>query len=634
MPTRPSHRANAPFLPIIDNPETLRTLPRSALPQVADELREELLAIVAETGGHLGAGLGVVELTVALHYVYDTPRDRLIWDVSHQCYPHKILTGRREAMRALRQKGGPAGFTSRNESPYDPFGTAHSSTSLSAGLGFAVARDLNATEEHVVAVIGDGALTGGLAMEGLNNIGAEQRRLVIVLNDNNMSIAPPSGAVAQHLAILRRQMPDKDARQEAFARDPLPRFVSGSTIFDAFGLTYCGPFDGHDVDEMVRVLEAARRHPTGPVVVHVRTDKGHGYAPALKASDRYHSVSPFDIASGQQRKSASRARSYTSVFSEALIAEAHRDERVVAITAAMPSGTGLDTFGKVFPNRCFDAGIAEQHAVTFAAALAADGMRPFAAIYSTFLQRAYDQIVHDVAIQRLPVRFAIDRAGLVGQDGMTHQGAFDIAMLGCLPHFVLMAAGDEAELARMVATACEIDDRPCAFRFPRGDGIGVPVALPAEPIEIGRGRVIVQGDDACILSYGSRLPAALEAARALEGLGVSVTVADARFAKPIDDDLVARLAREHTVLITLEEGSVGGFATQVVDSLMRQRLEQLLARVRSLHLPDEFIDHDSPASQVARAGLDAESIAARVMAEVAPVNGRWHLRELRERVNA
>jgi len=596
----------------IGSPSDLRRLSRLDLTAIASEVRGELIASVSRTGGHLGAGLGVVELTVALHYVFDTPTDKLVWDVSHQCYPHKILTGRRSGMQRLRQRGGPSGFTCRQESPFDPFGAAHSSTAISASLGLATARDLSGDSHHVVAVVGDSAMSGGLAMEGLNNAGAHKRRLIIVLNDNNMSIAEPTGALAEHLRLLREQMPEVEKRRKALGEHQLPRFVAGSTLFEAFGIHYAGPFDGHDVDEMVTVLSQARDAAVGPILLHVVTEKGHGYSPAVSAADRYHSVSPFDVPTGRQLKSKSGARSYTSVFAEALIQAAARDERIVAVGAAMPTGTGLDAFAEAFPDRCFDVGIAEQHAVTFCAGLASSGMKPFAAIYSTFLQRAYDQIVHDVAIQSLPVRFAIDRAGVVGQDGVTHQGSYDITMLACLPRFVLMAPSDEAELAHMVATAVEIDDRPSALRFPRGEGVGVDIPAERQPFDIGRGRIVKPGGGIAILSFGARLSAALAAACSLEGLGVSVTVADARFAKPIDDRLIAELARDHPLLAIVEEGAIGGFATQVVDSLVRQKLDRYLSRLLPMHLPDFFLDHDTPASQLARAGLDGEAIAVRI----------------------
>ncbi len=618
---RDADAGRSPLLAAIEGPADLRRLPRGELRALADQVRAEMIDIVSGTGGHLGAGLGVVELTVALHYVFETPDDKLIWDVSHQCYPHKILTGRREALRAVRKGGGPAGFTCRKESAFDPFGAAHSSTAISAALGFAAARDYAGRDNSIVAIVGDGAMSGGMAFEGLNNAGASGRRLVVVLNDNDMSIAPPSGALSTYLRELRAAMPDGAARRAALADGPgLPSFAPTRTLFEDLGFAYCGPFDGHDVDEMVDVLERARAHD-GPILVHALTVKGKGYAPAEASADCYHGVATFDVATGEQKKAAPKAPSYTGVFAQSLIREADEDPRIVAITAAMPSGTGLDKFAAAHPGRCYDAGIAEQHAVTFCAGLAAEGYRPFAAIYSTFLQRAYDQIVHDVAIQRLPVRFAIDRAGMVGADGVTHQGAYDVAYLGCLPGFVLMAPADEAELVHMIATAARIDDRPSAVRFPRGEGTGVPLPERGRPLEIGRGRVLREGTDLAILSYGTRLADALVAARLLAEDGLSVTVADARFAKPIDDDLVRRLALEHPLLMVLEEGAIGGFSTQVVDSLVRQGLGDKAARLMPCHLPDRFIEHDAPVNQVAKAGLDGESLAERARLALRTVAG-------------
>ncbi len=599
------------FLDGIASPTDLRNMPRSALPQLSDELRQEIVQIVSQTGGHLGAGLGVIELTIALHYAFDTPQDKLIWDVSHQCYPHKVLTGRRAGMRRIRQGGGLSGFTSRKESAFDPFGAAHSSTAVSAALGYAAARDLEGGNNAVIAIVGDGAISGGMAYEGLNNLGAQRRRMIVVLNDNNMSIAPPSGALVDYFAKLRARMPEADQRAAAIDEHRLPSFVDEETLFDDLGLRYAGPFDGHNVDELVKVFEAARAYD-GPLLLHVVTEKGKGYAPAASSDDKYHGVSKFDIETGQQHKGTAKAPSYTSVFAQALINEATADEKVVAVTAAMPSGTGLDRFGKAFPDRCFDAGIAEQHAVTFCAGLACEGFRPFAAIYSTFLQRAFDQIVHDVAIQRLPVRFAIDRAGMVGADGVTHQGSYDITYLACLPDFVVMAAANEVELVRMVATAAQIDDRPSAFRYPRGEATGLELPETAQPLEIGKGRIVREGTSVAILSYGARLAAALEAAGQLSRIGLSTTVADARFAKPIDDRLVARLVRDHAVVVTLEEGAIGGFSSQVMDSMRRQRMSDAMARIVPMYLPDAFIDHDAPALQVARAELDAKAIVMRV----------------------
>ncbi|MBI1386563.1 MAG: 1-deoxy-D-xylulose-5-phosphate synthase [Rhizobiales bacterium] len=612
----------------ISTPSDLRRLPVTSLRRVCDELRRDLIAVVSRTGGHLGSGLGVVELTVALHYVFDTPRDKLLWDVSHQCYPHKLLTGRRGEMERLRLLGGPSGFTCRAESQYDPFGAAHSSTAISAGLGFATARDLAGGSGEVVSVVGDGAMTGGMAFEALNNLGAEGRRLIVVLNDNDMSIAEPSGALASHLRRLRARMPDRVTRHAALSSVGLSSFSAEPTLFDALGVPYFGPYDGHDIDEMIAVLKAARAHGPGPLLIHVLTEKGHGYAPAANAADRGHGVSRFDVATGVQNKPVSVAPAYTSVFASALVAEAERHHSIVAVTAAMPSGTGLDRFAKAFPDRTFDVGIAEQHGVTFCAGLAAAGMKPFAAIYSTFLQRGYDQVVHDVAIQRLPVRFAIDRAGLVGPDGVTHHGSYDVTYLGCLPGFVLMAAGDEADLMHMVATAAVIDDRPSAVRYPRGEGLGVPLPARGEPLEIGRGRVSREGCDLAILSYGALLGEALQAAEALAKVGISVTVADARFAKPLDDELVRRLLATHRCLLMLEEGAVGGFFSQVCLGLERLGLEGASGRVKSMHLPDAFIHHDSRDGQLASARLGASAIVARVLLALDRPAHRSELAEL------
>ena len=570
-----SEVSKTPLLDRVRVPRDLKNLSADQLKQLAGELRSETIDAVAKTGGHLGAGLGVVELTVALHYVFDTPDDRLIWDVGHQSYPHKILTGRRDRIRTLRQGGGLSGFTKRAESEYDPFGAAHSSTSISAALGMAVARDLDGKKHNVVAVIGDGAMSAGMAYEAMNNAGARNERLVVILNDNDMSIAPPVGAMSAYLARLisgktyrtlrdigkqlARHLPkffeEKAGRAEEFARG----FWTGGTLFEELGFYYVGPIDGHNLDHLLPVLRNVRDAEAGPILVHVVTQKGKGYAPAEISADKYHGVVKFDVATGTQAKSKSNAPQYTKVFAESLIKEARKDDRIIAITAAMPSGTGLDLFEKEFPDRCFDVGIAEQHAVTFAGGLATEGFKPFATIYSTFLQRAYDQVVHDIAIQRLPVRFAIDRAGLVGADGPTHAGAFDIAYLGCLPGFVLMAAADEAELVHMVATAVAIDDQPSALRYPRGEGLGVPMPAEGKPLEIGKGRILQEGHKVALLSYGGRLGDCLKAAKELTALGLSATVADARFAKPLDSDLVARLAREHEVLVTVEEGSIGGF---------------------------------------------------------------------------
>jgi 1-deoxy-D-xylulose-5-phosphate synthase len=617
-----------PLLDTITKPEDLRALPKEALRQVADELRAETISAVAVTGGHLGAGLGVVELTVALHYVFDTPDDRLVWDVGHQAYPHKILTERRDRIRTLRQGGGLSGFTRRAESEYDPFGAAHSSTSISAGLGMAVARDLAGQPHNVISVIGDGAMSAGMAYEAMNNAGAMNSRLIVILNDNNMSIAPPVGALSAYLARLVSGRAYRSVR-DAIKRlaHPLPKFleqralaieeyarglVTGGTLFEELGFYYVGPIDGHNLDHLLPVLENVRDAQAGPILVHVVTKKGHGYAPAEASADRYHGVVKFDVATGKQAKGKSNAPSYTKVFGESLVQEAKKDPRIVAITAAMPSGTGVDIFAKAFPARTFDVGIAEQHAVTFAAGLACEGYKPFAAIYSTFLQRAYDQVVHDVAIQRLPVRFALDRAGLVGADGPTHAGAFDLTYLGCLPGFVLMAAADEAELVHMVATQVAIDDRPSALRYPRGDGVGVDLPEVGVPLPIGKGRVVREGTAVALLSLGARLADCLVAADMLASHGLSATVADMRFAKPLDVDLVLRLAREHEVLVTAEEGAIGGFGTHVLQTLADHGALDRGLKVRSLVLPDLFLDHDSPAAMYARAGLDAKAIVAKV----------------------
>ncbi len=616
-----------PLLDTIHNPADTRTLSEDQLRQLADELRAETIDAVAQTGGHLGAGLGVVELTVALHHVFDTPDDLLIWDVGHQAYPHKILTGRRDRIRTLRQGGGLSGFTKRSESNYDPFGTAHSSTSISAALGFAVARDLDGRDNNVVAVIGDGAMSAGMAFEAMNNAGSLNTRLIVILNDNDMSIAPPVGAMSAYLSRLLSSRPYRGLRH--FAKqlaqkmpEPLERtarraeeyargMITGGTLFEELGFFYVGPIDGHNLDHLLPILKnvkEARR--TNPILVHVVTQKGKGYPPAEESVDKYHGVSRFDVVTGTQAKSKPNAPNYTNVFSDQLVREGERDEKIVAITAAMPSGTGLADFQKKFPDRCFDVGIAEQHGVTFAAGLAADGYRPFAAIYSTFLQRAYDQVVHDVAIQKLPVRFAIDRAGLVGADGPTHAGSFDITYLATLPNFVVMAAADEAELARMIATAARIDDRPSAFRYPRGEGEGVDISVPAVPLEIGKGRVLREGNIVAILSFGSRLGESIKAAEELTAKGFSTTVADARFCKPLDVDLVCNLARDHDVLLTIEEGSIGGFAAHVLQCLERQELLQDGAKVRTMMLPDLFIDHDTPNKMYAAAGLNAPDIVA------------------------
>jgi len=613
----------------IRTPQDLRQLPESDLQQVADSVRSEMIDAVSHTGGHLGAGLGVVELTVALHYVFDTPADKLIWDVGHQAYPHKILTGRASRMRTIRQGGGLSGFTKRSESEFDPFGAAHSSTSISAGLGMAVARDRRGEKHNVVAVIGDGALSAGMAYEAMNNAGAMDSRLIVILNDNDMSIAPPVGAMSAYLARtitgptyltlregaknLTRRLPkfmaNQAARAEAFARN----FWTGGSLFEELGFYYVGPVDGHNLAHLLPVLKNVRDTEHGPILVHVVTQKGKGYAPAEAAGDKYHGVTKFDIATGKQVKPVATAPAYTKVFGDSLTREAAKDERIVAITAAMPSGTGLDIFAKAHPDRMFDVGIAEQHAVTFAAGLAAEGMKPFVAIYSTFLQRAYDQIVHDVAIQKLPVRFAIYRAGLVGADGPTHAGSFDLAYLGCLPGMVLMAAADEAELVHMVATQAALDDAPSALRYPRGDGVGVPLPEIGLPLPLGKGRVLREGSTVALLSLGTRLAECLLAAEELSRFGLSVTVADARFAKPLDEDLVLQLARHHEVMLTVEEGTIGGFGSQVLHLLAEQgQLNRL--QFRAMTLPDCFIEHDSPTAMYAKAGLDAKAIVAKVFA--------------------
>jgi 1-deoxy-D-xylulose-5-phosphate synthase len=620
-------QSKTPLLDTINLPADLRRLEPSQLRQLADELRQETIDAVSITGGHLGAGLGVVELTVALHYLFDTPKDRLVWDVGHQAYPHKILTGRRSRIRTLRQGGGLSGFTKRDESEYDPFGAAHSSTSISSSLGMAVARDLEGRKNHVIAVIGDGAMSAGMAYEAMNNAGSMDSRLIVILNDNDMSIAPPVGAMSAYLSRLLssksylslrhlakemakafpRRIEMAARRAEEFARG----MVTGGTLFEELGFFYVGPIDGLNLDHLLPVLRNVRdADADGPVLVHVITRKGHGYAPAEKAADKYHGVVKFDVVTGTQVKPVSNAPSYTKVFAEALIKEAEADEKIVAITAAMPSGTGLNLFAKQFPKRCFDVGIAEQHAVTFAAGLATEGYKPFCAIYSTFLQRAYDQVVHDVAIQRLPVRFALDRAGLVGADGATHAGSFDVSYLGCLPGMVIMAAADEAELVHMVATAAAIDDGPSAVRYPRGDGVGVEMPARGSVLPIGKGRVLREGTTVALLSLGTRLQECLKAAEELASRGLSTTVADARFAKPIDEDLVRRLAAEHEVLITIEEAAIGGFAAQVLQFLATTGQLDGGLKIRPMILPDRFIDHHKPEVQYADAGLEARSIIA------------------------
>jgi len=615
-----------PNLDRISKPADLKNLDIGSLRLVADELRAETIDAVSVTGGHLGAGLGVVELTVAIHHVFDTPDDKLIWDVGHQCYPHKILTGRRDRIRTLRQGGGLSGFTKRSESDYDPFGAAHASTSISAALGFAVARDLEGRNDNIIAVIGDGSMSAGMAYEAMNNAGALKKRLVVILNDNDMSIAPPVGAMSHYLARLVSSRGYRNFRKVAKgvakavglektarkAEEYMLGWAVGGTLFEEMGFYYVGPIDGHDLDQLVPVLRNVRDFEKGPVLVHVVTKKGKGYAPAEAADDKYHGVSKFNVVTGEQAKSKAGPPSYTKVFANALIAEAEKDARIVGITAAMPGGTGLDLFAERFPERCFDVGIAEQHAVTFAAGLAAAGMRPFAALYSTFLQRGYDSVVHDVAIQNLPVRFAIDRAGLVGADGATHAGSFDLGYLGQLPGMTIMAAADETELVRMVATARLIDDGPSAFRYPRGNGLGLDLPDVAEPLEIGKGRIVREGNSVAILSLGTRLEESLKAADMLGAKGLSATVADARFAKPLDEDLILRLAREHEVLITVEEGARGGFGAFVLHLLAERGALDKGLKIRTLTLPDRFQDQDKPEAMYAEAGLNAPHIAAAV----------------------
>ncbi|MFL5295723.1 MAG: 1-deoxy-D-xylulose-5-phosphate synthase [Phenylobacterium sp.] len=623
--------SSTPLLDTVSEPADTRSFSISELRQLADELRAETIEAVSQTGGHLGAGLGVVELTVALHHVYETPKDILIWDVGHQAYPHKILTGRRDRIRTLRQGGGLSGFTKRAESPYDPFGAAHAATSISAALGFAAARDQKGQDNKVVAVIGDGSMSAGMAYEAMNNACETTKQLTVILNDNDMSIAPPVGGMSAYMArlvsgggyrsirrvgksmaqVFPRPMREAARKAEEFARG----MVTGGTFFEELGFYYVGPIDGHDMDALVHVLQNARGIVDRPVLVHVVTHKGKGYAPAEAAADKHHAVVKFDVVTGQQAKPAQAvAPHYTKVFAHELIKRAELDPKIVAVTAAMPSGTGLDLFAERFPERMFDVGIAEQHAVTFAAGLAADGMKPFAAIYSTFLQRGYDQVVHDVAIQRLPVRFAMDRAGLVGADGPTHAGSFDVGFMGALPGMVLMGPADEAELAHAIATAVEIDDRPSAFRYPRGEGVGVAVPALAEPLEIGKGRVVREGSAVAILSFGTRLAESLKAADLLAARGLSATVADARFAKPLDVDLVLRLARNHEALVTVEEGAVGGFGSFVLQALAEHGALDRGLKVRTLALPDIFQDQDKPEAMYAQAGLDAEGIVRGVLA--------------------
>ncbi len=620
--------SKTPLLDACPTPDLLRKLKPEQVRQFADELRIETIDTVSVTGGHFGAGLGVIELTTALHYVFDTPTDRIIWDVGHQAYPHKILTGRRDRIRTLRTANGLSGFTKRAESEYDPFGAAHSSTSISAGLGMAVARDLTGGKNNVIAVIGDGSMSAGMAYEAMNNAGAMESRLIVILNDNDMSIAPPVGAMSAYLARLlsgrtyqsarealknlAQKLPkffeDRAMRAEEYARG----MVTGGTLFEELGFFYVGPIDGHNLDHLIPVLENVRDAETGPILIHVVTQKGKGYAPAEAAADKYHAVAKFDVITGAQVKAKSNAPSYTSVYGQSLVKEAQKDDKIVTITAAMPGGTGVDIFAKAFPERTFDVGIAEQHAVTFAAGLATEGFKPFVAIYSTFLQRGYDQVVHDVAIQHLPVRFGLDRAGLVGQDGPTHAGSFDNAYLGCLPGFVIMAAADEADLVHMVATQVALNDGPSALRYPRGEGRGVEMPEFVVPLEIGKGRIMREGSKVALLSFGARLGECLKAADELASHGLSATVADARFMKPLDEDMIIKLATNHEVLITIEEGSIGGFGTHVIHMLADHGALDRGLKIRTMVLPDIFIDHDSPAKMYEQAGLDAKGIVGKV----------------------
>jgi 1-deoxy-D-xylulose-5-phosphate synthase len=630
------NRTATPILDKVNTPEDLRALPEADLARLAAELRQETINAVSMTGGHLGAGLGVVELTVALHYLFDTPRDRLIWDVGHQAYPHKILTGRRSRIRTLRQPEGLSGFTRRVESEYDPFGAAHSSTSISAGLGMAVARDLSEGSNRVVCVIGDGAMSAGMAYEAMNNAGALSTRLIVILNDNNMSIAPPTGALSTYLARITSSrsylfwrkvgkrlatcLPKSAERRFARLEQYIRHLWQGRVWFEELGFYYVGPIDGHDLQQLLPVMKNVRDATIGPILVHIVTKKGKGYSPAEASDDKYHGVGKFNVLTGVQAKSEAKAPTYTRVFADSLIAEARKDETIVAITAAMPDGTGLDHFAKEFPERIFDVGIAEQHAVTFAAGLACEGMKPFATIYSSFLQRAYDQVVHDVAIQKLPVRFAMDRAGLVGADGPTHAGAFDLAYLGCLPNFVIMAASDEAELRHMVATQVAIEDRPSALRYPRGEGTGVELPKEGWVLPIGKGRLLCEGTSVAILSLGARLAEALKAANQLAAFGLSTTVADARFMKPLDRDLVRDLARNHEVLVTVEEGSIGGFGSHVLHCLAESGLLDQGLKVRSLVLPDLFIEHGQPYQMYELAGLNASNVARAALAALGEVS--------------
>ena len=620
---------NTPMLDRVNTPDDMNAMSDAELSQLADELRAETISAVSETGGHLGAGLGVVEMTVALHAVFDAPKDKIIWDVSHQCYPHKILTGRRDRIRTLRTEGGLSGFTKRSESPYDPFGAAHSSTSISAALGFAVARDLGAEGGDAIAIIGDGSMSAGMAYEAMNNAGHLGKRLIVILNDNEMSIAPPTGAMSSYLSRLYAGEPFQELKAAAKgavsllpepfregarrAKDMVKHMTVGGTLFEELGFSYLGPIDGHDMEQLLSVLRTVKDRATGPILIHAITKKGKGYAPAETASDKGHATAKFDVLTGKQQKAPSNAPSYTSVFAQTLLNLAADDPKICAVTAAMPDGTGLTKFMERYTSRCFDVGIAEQHAVTFSAGLAAGGMRPFCALYSTFLQRGYDQVVHDVAIQRLPVRFAIDRAGLVGADGATHAGSFDVAYLANLPGFVVMAAADEAELVRMVATAAAHDEGPIAFRFPRGEGVGVEMPETLDLLEIGKGRMIREGSQVAILSFGTRLQEVTAACEALQAKGITPTVADARFAKPLDRDLILRLAAEHDALITVEEGAVGGFGSHVAQLLAEEGVFDNGLKYRSMVLPDTFIDQASPKVMYDVAGMNAEHIEAKVL---------------------
>ena len=618
------------YLKNINFPSDIKKLSTSELKKLADELREELISVVSETGGHLGAGLGVVELTVALHYIFDTPNDKLIWDVGHQSYPHKILTGRKDKIRTLRKGNGLSGFTKRSESEYDPFGAAHSSTSISSALGIAIANKLSNRSNNVIAVIGDGAISAGMAYEAMNNAGASGTKMIVILNDNEMSISKPVGAMRSYLAKLLSGKIYSSLREisksiiSAFsknfsykagkAEDFLRSAVTGGTLFNSLGFHYIGPINGHDLDVLIPILKNAKNSKhEGPIMIHIKTQKGKGYSYAEKANDHYHGVSKFNIQTGIQEKSKTNAPAYTKVFANTLIKHAERDSKIIGITAAMPSGTGLDIFGEKFPKRMFDVGIAEQHAVTFAAGLATEGLKPYVAIYSTFLQRAYDQVVHDVAIQKLPVRFAIDRAGLVGADGPTHAGSFDITYLSTLPNFIVMAASNEAELVRMINTSVDINDRPTAFRYPRGTGIGIELPSIDEKLEIGKGKIILEGKKLAILSFGARLNECLNAAENLKKKGINITVVDARFAKPLDENLIWQLATDHEAIITIEEGSIGGFGSHVTQFLSEKNLLDKDLKFRSIIFPDQFIDQDKPDLMYKIAGLDSKSIEAKIL---------------------